>query len=248
MTQPLALQSCFVAGTDTGVGKTHISAALLHWCALQGWASAGLKPLAAGTTLVDGHAVNDDVQALKAASAVNLSDAEVGPFQFAAACAPHIAAQLEGKHIKRGPVLAAAHALMARAEVTVVEGVGGFCVPLNDSWDTADLAHDLGLPVVLVVGMRLGCLSHALLTAEAIRARGLSLAGWVSNVIDPDMAHLSANLDTLRYEMKRRHQAPCLGSVPWMSQPTPARIAPHFDAAALQALFAPGHPLKPAES
>ncbi len=244
MTQNPPLQSCFVAGTDTGVGKTHISAALLHWCAQQGWASAGLKPVAAGTTVVNGLVVNDDVQALQAASSVDLSDAEVGPFQFEAACAPHIAAQLEGKTIERGPLLVAAHTLMARAEITVVEGVGGFCVPLNDEWDTADLAQDLGLPVVLVVGMRLGCLSHALLTAEAVRTRGLPLAGWVGNVIDPDMPHLAANLATLRQEMQRRHQAPCLGSVPWMSQPTPALIAAHFDAAALRAVLAPGLPLK----
>jgi dethiobiotin synthetase len=248
MTPSSALQSCFIAGTDTGVGKTDISAALLHWCAQQGWASAGLKPVAAGTTLVNGQAVNDDVQALQAASSIDLSAAEVGPFQFEATCAPHIAAQLEGKTIERGPLLAAAHALMARAEITVVEGVGGFCVPLNDSWDTADLAQDLGLPVVLVVGMRLGCLSHALLTAEAIRARDLPLAGWVGNVIDPDMPHLAANLATLRQQMQRRHQAPCLGSVPWMSRPTPEGIAEHFDAAALHAVLAPGRPLKALES
>lgn len=237
MTFPAPRQSCFVAGTDTGVGKTHISAALLHWCGQQGWACAGLKPVAAGSYLVDGRSVNDDVQALQAASTLNLSDAEVGPFQFAAACAPHIAAQLEGKTIERAPILAAAHDLMARAEVTVVEGVGGFCVPLNDCWDTADLAQELGLPVVLVVGIRLGCLSHAILTAEAIRARGLMLAGWVGNVIDPSTEHLSANLATLRYEMQRRYQAPCLGQVPWMSHPAPALIATHFDAAALHALF-----------
>ena len=244
MTHNPALQSCFVAGTDTGVGKTHISAALLHWCAQQGWASAGLKPVAAGTALVNGKAVNDDVQALQAASSVSLSAAEVGPFQFEAACAPHIAAQLEGKTIERGPVMAAAHALMTRAEITVVEGVGGFCVPLNDHWDTADFAQELGLPVVLVVGMRLGCLSHALLTAEAIRARGLPLAGWVGNVIDPNMPHLAANLATLRQQMQRRHRTPCLGHVPWMSQPTPGLIAAHFDAAALHAVLAPGRPLK----
>lgn len=245
MTLPAPRQSCFVAGTDTGVGKTHISAALLHWCTQQGWASAGFKPVAAGTTWVNGQAVNDDVHALQAASALDLSSAEVGPFQFAAACAPHIAAQLEGKTIERAPILAAAHALMARAEVTVVEGVGGFCVPLNDHWDTADLAQELGLPVVLVVGMRLGCLSHALLTAEAIHARGLTLAGWVGNVIDPDMAHLALNRATLRHEMQRRHAAPCLGHVPWMSQPTPALIAAHFDTTALQTVFArPTHSLR----
>lgn len=233
------LQSIFVAGTDTGVGKTHISAALLLWCAQQGWACAGLKPVAAGTTQVNGHAVNDDVQALQQASSVAVSDAEVGPFQFEAACAPHIAAALEGRAIVRAELLNAAHALMARADITVVEGVGGFCVPLTPDWDTADLAVDLNLPVILVVGLRLGCLNHALLTAEAIRARGLPLAGWIANAIEPDMPHLHANLATLAHEMQRRHQAPCLGQVPWMAQPTPALIVPHLDAPALRAVLAP---------
>lgn len=231
------LQSCFVAGTDTGVGKTHISAALLHWCAQQGWVSAGLKPVAAGTTLVNGLSYNDDVQALREAGSASLTDADIGPFQFSEACAPHIAAALEGQNISRDKVLRAAKTLMARADVTVVEGVGGFCVPLNDQWDTADLAVDLGFPVVLVIGMRLGCLSHALLTAEAIRARKLPLAGWIANTIDPAMGHLEANLATLRHEMQRRHQAPCLGTIPWLAQPTPANVAAHLNAPALRAIF-----------
>lgn len=233
------LQSCFVAGTDTGVGKTHVSAALLLWCAQQGWACAGLKPVAAGTTLVNGQAVNDDVQALRDASSVAVTDAQVGPFQFEAACAPHIAAALEGRALVRAEVLAAAHALMARADITVVEGVGGFCVPLTPDWDMADFAQELNLPVILVVGLRLGCLSHALLTAEAIRARGLPLAGWIANAIEPDMPHLGANLATLTHELQRRHQAPCLGQVPWMAQPTPAAIVAHLDAPALRSVLAP---------
>jgi len=234
---PQALHGCFVTGTDTGVGKTHVSAALLHWCAQQGWRSAGFKPVAAGTTLIDGQPVNEDVQALRQAGSVRLTDAEVGPLQFEAACAPEIAASLERRLIDPATILTAARHLASRADVVVVEGVGGFCVPLGPDWDTADLAVTMGLPVVLLVGLRLGCISHALLTAEAIRARGLPLAGWIANVVDPDMAHGTSNLASLHHEMTRRHQAPCLGAVPWLDAPTPAAVAAHLDTAALRRVF-----------
>lgn len=234
---PQVLRGCFVAGTDTGVGKTHVSAALLHWCAQQGWRSAGFKPVAAGTTLIDGQPVNEDVQALRQAGSVRLSDAEVGPLQFEAACAPQIAAALEDRPIDPATILSAARHLARIADVVVVEGVGGFCVPLGPGWDTADLAVAIGLPVILVVGLRLGCISHALLTAEAIRARGLPLAGWIANTVDPDMAHREGNLASLRHEMTRRHQAPCLGVVPWLDTPQPGAVAAHLDAAALKRVF-----------
>ena len=135
-------------------------------------------------------------------------------------------------------MLTGARALAARADWLIAEGVGGFCVPLGPEFDRADFALDLGLPVVLVVGLRLGCISHALLSAEAIRARGLRLAGWVANTLDPQMPHLQANLDTLRHEFARRHQAPCLGVVPRLAEPTPAAVAVHLDGAALHRLFA----------
>jgi dethiobiotin synthetase len=236
---PPALHGVFVAGTDTGVGKTHISAALLHWCGAQGWRSAGLKPVAAGTELVNGQWVNEDVLALRQAGSVRLTDAEVGPLQFKAACAPQIAAALEHRAINRETILAAARHLASRADILIVEGVGGFCVPLTPDWDTADLARELALPVVLVIGLRLGCISHALLTAEAIQTRGLRLAGWIASTIDPAMAHSAANLESLRHEMMRRHRAPCLGVVPWLDNPTPAAVAAHLDAAALGRVLAP---------
>ncbi|WP_232230001.1 dethiobiotin synthase [Polaromonas glacialis] len=232
-----ALRGCFVAGTDTAVGKTEVSAALLHWCASQGWRSAGFKPVAAGTTLIDGQPVNEDVQALRQAGSVHLTETEVGPLQLKAACAPEIAAALEGRRIDPATLMAAARHLAGRADALVVEGVGGFCVPLGPGWDTADLAMALGLPVILVIGLRLGCLSHALLTAEAIRARGLPLAGWVANTVDPAMAQRESNLASLRHELMRRHRAPCLGLVPWLDAPTPAAVAAHLDAAALHKVF-----------
>jgi dethiobiotin synthetase len=231
MTTRAPLKGCFVIGTDTEVGKTRISAALLHALAQAGWRSAGLKPVAAGSSLVDGQQVNDDVRALRDASSLVLSDAEVGPFQFATACAPHIAAALQGQQIDRSKILHAAHALAARADVLVVEGVGGFCVPLGDDWDSADLAVDMQLPVVLVVGLRLGCINHALLTAEAVRARGLTLAGWVGNTVSPAMPWIDENITALR---QRLHNIPCFGVVPFLANPQPAAVAAHFDQAALR--------------
>nr|WP_315227921.1 dethiobiotin synthase [uncultured Albidiferax sp.] len=226
------MRNIFVTGTDTEVGKTRCSAALLHWCAQQGWCSAGFKPVAAG---LDAHGVNEDVQMLQSASSLPLTSAEVGPQQFRAACAPHIAAALEGQTINMATLVQQAQALAERADVLVVEGVGGFCVPLGPETDTADLAVALGYPVVLVVGLRLGCISHALLTAEAIRARGLPLAGWIANTIDPQMAQLQANIDTLRHEFQRRHRAPCLGVVPRLMGS--ASAASYLDAAALHKIF-----------
>jgi dethiobiotin synthetase len=227
-----SMRNVFVTGTDTEVGKTRCSAALLHWCAQQGWRSAGFKPVAAG---LDADGVNEDVQMLRAAGSLPLTSAEVGPLQFQAACAPHIAAALEGQTIAMAQLVQKAQALAERADVLVVEGVGGFCVPLGPDADTADLAVALGYPVILVVGLRLGCISHALLTAEAIRARGLPLLGWIANTVDPQMAQLQANIDTLRHEFQRRHQAPCLGVVPRLDSSSSA--AAYLDSAALHEIF-----------
>jgi dethiobiotin synthetase len=232
-----ALRGCFVTGTDTEVGKTRISAALLHWLGEQGQRCAGYKPVAAGTEVIDGEDVNEDVRALRDASSVALTDADVGPFQFEAACAPHIAAALEGRSIERAALLQGALALATRAEYLIAEGVGGFRVPLGPDFDSADFAMDLGLPVVLVVGLRLGCINHALLSAEAICARGLRLAGWVANTVDPAMLHRDDNLATLRHELGRRHQVPCLGMVPRLASPDPAAVSAHLDDAALRTLF-----------
>jgi dethiobiotin synthetase len=232
-----ALRGCFVTGTDTEVGKTRISAALLHWLGEQGQRCAGYKPVAAGTEVIDGEDVNEDVRALRDASSVALTDADVGPFQFEAACAPHIAAALEGRSIERAALLQGALALATRAEYLIAEGVGGFRVPLGPDFDSADFAMDLGLPVVLVVGLRLGCINHALLSAEAICARGLRLAGWVANTVDPAMLHRDDNLATLRHELRRHWQTPCLGMVPRLASPDPAAVSAHLDDAALRTLF-----------
>lgn len=197
----------FVTGTDTGVGKTTVAVALIHALRERGLKVAAMKPVAAGCEWVNGQLANTDVRALCAAANVQADPALVNPYAFAPAIAPHIAAAQAGIEIKLATITAAYAALARAADVVVVEGVGGFRVPLSVSLDTADLARALNLPVVLVVGMRLGCLNHALLTAEAIHHRGLTWAGWIANELDANMPALAENVD----ELKWRLPAPCLG-------------------------------------
>lgn len=216
------MKGYFLTGTDTEIGKTFVTAALTRALAARGLRVAPIKSLAAGQEFVDGRWVNEDVATLLAAQNLGLADAEVGPLQFREPCAPHIAAKLQGGAIDRDALLNAIRGTAAKADVALVEGVGGFRVPLTDTWDTADLAADLGLPVILVVGLRLGCINHALLTAEAVRARGLTLAAWVANTVDPDQPHVADNLAALQIGLK----APCLGHLPRLSDPlaAPARL------------------------
>jgi dethiobiotin synthetase len=207
-------QAFFITGTDTAVGKTFATCALLHVARNQGLAVVGMKPVAAGT---DAAGRNEDVEALMAASSVAAPRELVNPYCFRAAIAPHIAAAAEGRRIDADLIVAAAHQLADRADLLLVEGVGGFRVPLADDFDTADLASSLGLPVILVVGLRLGCLNHALLTAEAIEARGLKLAGWIANRIDPAMPNWQENLAALQ----QRLPAELLGVMPWRDDGDP---------------------------
>lgn len=197
----------FLTGTDTEIGKTFITCALLHHAARRGLKAAGIKPVAAGT---DAAGKNEDVEHIRAASNVVLPDAVINPYCFQAAVAPHIAAAAEGRAIDFAVIKDACRQARAVAELVIVEGVGGFRVPLGETQDSADLAVELGLPVILVVGMRLGCISHALLTAEAIAARGLRLAGWVANRVEPTMSCFAENRATLAVRL----DAPLLGVVP----------------------------------
>ena len=219
----------FVTGTDTGVGKTLVSAALVHKLAAKGWRAAGMKPLAAGAEMRNGQLWNEDVAMLTAQASVPLPVELVCPLMFREAVAPHIAATLEDRAIDIDTVMAAYRQISAQVDALVVEGVGGFRVPLSDDLDTADLAAQMQLGVILVVGLRLGCLNHALLTAEAIAARGLTLAGWVANQIDPSMPHQAANLDAL----SQRLPAPLLGVVRWMPVASAAEAAASIDASRL---------------
>lgn len=198
----------FVTGTDTEIGKTFVSCALLHAARAAGLSAVGMKPVAAG---VDSAGLNEDVEQLRAASSVQLPRDVTNPFCLRSPIAPHIAAAEEGRDIVFAPIAAAYRQLAAAAEVVIVEGVGGFRVPLGSDGDSADLAMAMGLPVILVVGMRLGCINHGLLTAEAITRRGLVLAGWVANQVDPNMARVEENLATLTALLP----APMLGCIPY---------------------------------
>jgi dethiobiotin synthetase len=215
----MAFDGCFVTGTDTGVGKTLVSAALLHTLARRHRRVVGMKPVAAGLVAQGREWVSEDVLALRVASTVAVPAALDNPVALPDALAPHLAAARAGRAVTVAELFAAHAALRDLADVVVVEGAGGWRVPLNDSETLADLAIAIGVPVVLVVGLRLGCLNHALLSAEAIRADGLQLAGWVANAIDPGMACREENMDTLRHWLP----APLLGSVPWHPQTPDAR-------------------------
>lgn len=215
--------SCFVTGTDTEIGKTLLSAMLLHHLSTSGLRTIGMKPVAAGVTIIDGVTSNDDIDALTAASNIDLPRSLTTPYLLRTAAAPHLAAAIDCVTISIDHIVDCYAQLADCAEAIVVEGVGGFCVPLCDDADTADLAQRLNLPVVLVVGMRLGCLNHALLTAQAIRSRGLTLAGWVANCVPPLMPYAAENIAAL----KARLDAPLLGIVPALAQPH-ATAAAHF--------------------
>ena len=208
-------QAFFITGTDTEVGKTFVTCALLHLAHGRGLAAVGMKPVAAGLG-VTGR--GEDVEQLIAASSVAAPLELINPYGFAAPIAPHLAAAAEGQRIDIGMIAANARRLAEMVDLLLVEGVGGFRVPLSAEFDTADLAVRLGLPVILVVGLRLGCLNHALLTAEAIAARGLPFAGWIANTIDPGMAHREENIATLA----ERLNVPLLGTLPHAENPAAA--------------------------
>jgi len=230
---PVTSHGFFVTGTDTGVGKTLVACALLYAFAARGLAAVGMKPVAAGAEAVDGVLRNEDVEQLRAASNVAAPGDVVNPYSFAPPIAPHIAAAGAGDTIDLEHIARCYARLAALADVVIVEGVGGFCVPLGPVTDIAQLAARLALPVVLVAGMRLGCLNHALLTAEAIAVRGLTLAGWVANHIDPHMAAADENVRAL----EERLAAPLVCRIAYAAHAThiePRSIASRFDLASLQ--------------
>lgn len=211
----------FVTGTDTEIGKTVVAAALLHAFSAQGFRTAALKPVSAGCRRTGEGLRNGDAETLMASASVALPYDTVNPFAFEPPIAPHIAAAEAGTPIEMPVIRGTLEQAQARAEIVVVEGAGGWLVPLGPDETMADMADALQLPVILVVGMRLGCLNHALLTAESIRTRGLPLAGWVGNAVDPEFDRAGANLQALT----ERIEAPCLGYVPRLSRPTPERVA-----------------------
>ncbi|MFY0666132.1 MAG: dethiobiotin synthase [Natronospirillum sp.] len=205
------MQRYFVTGTDTDVGKTYVTTRLLEAGAAMGLQVQGLKPVAAGATdLEGGHWINEDAMALLGASNTGLSLPELNPIALPLAASPHLAATEAGVTLTVKDILERLQPALSRpADVTLIEGAGGWLVPINAQETMADLAVALGYPVILVVGMRLGCLNHALLTAQAIRLSGLPCVGWVANVMAHPMAQLAENITSI----EQRLEAPCLGTV-----------------------------------
>jgi dethiobiotin synthetase len=212
----------FVTGTDTGVGKTLACAALIHALRAAGATPVPMKPIAAGAIEVGGQHFNEDTLALMhAAGLPRAAAADVTPVLLHEPMAPHVAAARERRRIDLEPIRAAFLRAGAGGDFMVVEGVGGFMVPLGDDLDSVDLARMLNLPVVLVVGMRLGCLNHALLSARAIAASGLPFAGWIASHVDPRMAVPDENVAAL----KARLGAPLLARFPYAAAPDAAALA-----------------------
>jgi len=214
----------FITGTDTGVGKTLIANALLKLAHDEGLSTLGLKPVAAGCYLRDGTWVNEDAWELLQHTSVEAEYADINPVALHEPMAPHIAAAREDVTLAAEPLATHCRDWAERAEFCIIEGAGGWQVPLNDTESMADIATGIDAPVVLVVGMRLGCINHSLLTVAAVAAAGLELAGWVANHIDADMAVATENVATLGELIA----APLLGEIPVMDNPGPLFAAPHL--------------------
>lgn len=190
-------QGFFVTGTDTGVGKTLVAVALTRACVARGLRTAVMKPVAAGSIETPDGPRNDDALELAGASNVPAPYEDVNPWLLSTPASPHLAARADGVSIRNETILASYWRLTEKSDVLIVEGAGGWLAPTSATGTMADIAEDLALPVILVVGMRLGCLNHALLTREAIRARGLPFGGWIANKLAEEMPLCAANIDTL---------------------------------------------------
>ena len=216
--------SVYVSGTDTGIGKTLASCALLHALRAQGLRAIGMKPVASGCAQVDGQWRNADAMALLAASDPRPAYEDLNPFALPAALAPELAARDAGIEVSLPSILDAHARLAQRADGLVVEGVGGWAAPLSARLMQADFVQALRMPVLLVVGMRLGCLNHALLSARAIANDSAHLAGWIASHVDPGMERVEDNLQMLR----ERLPAPCWGVLPHVKDPDPALMATYL--------------------
>lgn len=208
---PSSTTSLFVTGTDTEVGKTLLSGALILKLREAGIRAIGFKPVAAGTYMgADGQKLNEDLETLRIASELNSHEHSLCPYVLDEAAAPHLVATNSGVHLDATIILDEFNVLISAFDSVVVEGAGGFLVPLNEQEDLGDVAQAMDLPVVVVVGMRLGCINHALLTCEAIQSRQLTIAGWVANTLSEQMPRLEENIQAL----KDRIYAPFLGVIP----------------------------------
>ena len=210
----------FITGTDTGVGKTRVSGLLLDALAREGRLAVGMKPVASGCLTTSAGLRSEDAEALLAKSGVAADYADINPYAFAPPCAPHLAASEAGVEIRLEKILESFVRLRQQAPWVVVEGVGGWRVPLGKQLMLSDVVRAMELPVILVVGLRVGCINHALLTVSAIQREGIALAGWVANQIDPEMTHVEENVATIQNKIA----VPLLGQ--WPCQPYHEGVPP----------------------
>lgn len=222
----VAKKTYFITGTDTGVGKTLVSAAILEAARIAGKRTLAMKPIASGCEVTPQGLRNDDALILQAATTESLSYDAINPVALEPAIAPHVAAARAGRSLSAQRLTGFCRGMQTRpGDLMLIEGAGGWRVPLNDRETYAAVPGALGVPVIVVVSLKLGCINHALLTAEAIRNDGLTVAGWVANRPEPET--MSCEQDTLEYLLGHM-DAPCLGVLPWLEQAMPATLAEHI--------------------
>ena len=218
----MAKEWLFITGTDTDVGKTVVACGFLAAANQQGLRTAAIKPVAAGCEVTEQGMTNTDALQLQAAASHKLAYQQINPIALEPAIAPHIAAAEAGVRMSASRLVGYCRGVsLMPVDMVVIEGAGGWRVPINSRETLADVARELECAVIVVVGMRLGCLNHALLTMEAIRGDGLRIAGWVANILDPEMPRLQENIDTL----KQCINEPCLGTVPRLDDLSPEQVA-----------------------
>jgi len=204
------MKSVFITGTDTGIGKTYVSCLILEKLQALGFKTVAMKPIATGGVELNGHLVNEDVALLQQATSEHESYVTINPINFKMPVSPNIAAKFEHKSLKKAEVLELIKtSVHVEADYRIIEGAGGWMVPLGEDFLLSDIVQGLSIPVILVVGLKLGCLNHSLLTANLMQAQGIPLIGWVANCIDPAMLALKENIQTLCKWIP----APCLGVI-----------------------------------
>ena len=223
---PSALpRGLFITGTDTDCGKTLIASAVIHAYRRLGLRVVGMKPVASGSAMHNGVLVNNDVESLTSAANVELPADIVNPYIFEPAISPHFAAADKGVRIEKERILSAFKQCQEAADIVIVEGAGGWRVPLGDGLDIATLAKAMDLPVLMVTGLRLGCINHTLLTFDDIQAKGCQIAGWVANLIDENYGFIDQTITSIQSEAP----AALLARVPWLEDPDAEKLASAID-------------------
>ena len=217
------MHSFFITGTDTNIGKTAITCSLIAKCIEEGFRAGGMKPVAAGCHIENGYMISDDVKKIIEVSNVDLNIKEINPYSFELPIAPHIS--FKSTEIDIHLIKKYLQSFENKMDYLFIEGVGGYAVPLTETFTTADLVGNLDIPVILVVGMKLGCINHTLLTVESILNKKQKLCGWVANRIDGDMQAYEENFSFLKEKIK----APCLGEVPYFKDFDPYKASKFFD-------------------